>query len=192
MKSIKIKQSHHSPGILTNINKPFNFSLDDEIVLYNKFEFTEESIYYLHKKQINKLMGISLGINPFKCKNKLICPPHHYNSVRVGFRFDQKTKQFVLLDYRYVKGKRLESTEIFMVETNEPFEVYITINPEHIKIFISSIPAFDNSLILPNYYRIVDTQREFICYLIGVYFGGKEKAPYNWSMLAEKPIPYIF
>lgn len=117
-----------------------------------QFEFTNSCRYFSTDtqlaEQINKLVGFG-------------CLIHHYSSVRIGWRYNQKSRNIDLFRYEYKKGKRIPSILIGSVEIGKK-----------------------ETLILEskkNYY--------FGVYL-KPYFGGEAPAPHTMNIkMGFRPLP---
>lgn len=92
--------------------------------LRKKLRFTESCKYDLGTEDQfdwNKLIGFSLGlIGPKGHLN-----PVHWNSVRLGWRYNVKEKKFEISAYCYSEGTRLDTPVLAKVEANQIFAVEI-------------------------------------------------------------------
>ena len=123
----------------------------------------------------NKLIGLGF-------LNLKKWPPHHYESVRVGWEWNSETLCIDLSAYWYDGGVRKEHL-LLSVRRGLPFEIIMTASKD-----------FYNITIIYNYtpekrtvnFPIERKHHYPISYLLGPYFGGNRTAPHDMSLYLTK------
>lgn len=116
----------------------------------------------------NKLIGFGF----FNLKK---WPPHHYDSVRIGWEWNPGTMCIDLSAYWYEKGSRKENY-LMSVRRGLPFEVLMSASREFYNITIIYNYSPQKKTIHHSIKRLTHYP---ISYLLGPYFGGNRKAPHD-------------
>lgn len=123
----------------------------------------------------NKLIGFGfLNFNKF--------PPHHYESVRVGWEWNPGTLCIDLYAYWYDRGERKENY-LLSVRRGLPLEVIMSASYDYYNITIIYNYSPEKKTVN---YPIKRTKHYPISYLLGPYFGGNRKAPHNMDIFITK------
>lgn len=114
----------------------------------------------------NKLIGLSTTYN------------QHQNSARIGWRTDSTGKQFELLPYVYVAGKRLNLDILTpqLVQPNEPFSVAVTDTEFSYEIKINE----------KEYEYSKQPDSPIFNWVLKPYFGGQATAPHKMQVILTK------
>ena len=124
---------------------------------------------------INKLVGF--GFFNF---NKW--PPHHYESVRVGWRWNSENSIVDLYTYRYELGKRII---IYLTSVRKGMPIVVEMSASNKSYEVSIECRYTPHR--GNFSHIIDRKTNYpISYLLGPYFGGNRKAPHNMDIFITK------
>lgn len=120
----------------------------------------------------NKLVGFTFGlIGPKGRRN-----PVHWNSVRVGWRYDLQSKMFEISAYCYSDGARLDAPVIGKFPANQSFSV------ELIPDEIAHLVHFRINGKIVYSYEVPDSARmneRAWGWKLRPFFGGNRKAPHK-------------
>lgn len=129
------------------------------------------------QSSINKLMGYSIGY-------------HLNNSVRIGWRYSAKHKKIEVLLYEYVKGIRLQpSTHLCYLNLNKSYQITMktsyNISGSKTRILIDG-GASSKALVNRDFVNLFQIKKTVISYDLGLYFGGKKRAPHKIIVYKNK------
>lgn len=131
--------------------------------------FNKSIKYYLDTDQsdVNKLFGFSYGF-------------HHYQSDRIGFRYNPLMDVVEIVLYSYVQGKRIPT--IHLVNLNyldKEFETFAICL--HVETYDTcrkvQITLWDKDNHATTITKMFPHTKKFFQYTLGGYFGGNRKAP---------------
>lgn len=165
---VRIKEGKHyrSNHLLTRVHIGKHWTTNYVVNFTDscKYELTE------NKTQVNKLVGISL------------LPHHHFNSIRIGWRWDKDKQQIELLSYKYFNKSR-SYKHICYVSLNEDHTIKISAKLSINKLFWN-YDVFVNNYLFDTDVCIIDNQisKIPIMYECLPYFGGQVPAPHDISI----------
>lgn len=171
MKVLIEKGNHYRNFIFPKIR------ISDSYNIKYKIKFDSSARYKLDTNftQVNKLIGIGVV-------------HHHFNSVRIGWRWIEQRNQIELVSYTY-KNKERDYKHITWVDINQEFEIYMSVHIVQDNLYYS---VYFNKHICDGgtyplnkwYYKLP------FLYTCFPYFGGTEVAPHNIT-IDVKPLKNI-
>ena len=169
-----IKKDYHR-----NSNCAFSFRYDVK-QLNCAFSFDKECWYNVKEigDHVNKLVGISTCFMP-RIKEKKPIPGHHWCSVRLGWRPNEKEGFIDLFVYYYQEGKRtIDFLSTVKCENLYQFEL------ELFDIMFLAKLKTGLSRPIEVYTKLFDTPLKIskLNYLLYPYFGGVPKAPQDMNI----------
>ena len=168
-----IKRNTHAPFRLPRI------LINPESLCY-EVEFTESCRYRFGTKDdadVNKLFGIAFitsGSFWFVLKNLFngkLKALHHYNSIRLGWRYNSLSGRIELLEYCYTNGKR--SVEYICAKNIGELHSFGLFN------FLDYDWSFNGH----SFYEMPNT---WLCYELHPYFGGNNPAPHDMEIKMKR------
>jgi hypothetical protein len=168
--SIKEGKHHASPlffglrfGSNPNIKRTVTFGFDTPYNLDGDPATMEGDDF-----DCNKLFGFGfLNFNKF--------PPHHYESIRVGWVWNSETHKVDLYAYMYIRGKRFFEL-IQSVNLGMPIEIWISSSPTSYYIQTYDKYNYKKQTTSNTYDRGLKSP---IVYLLGPFFGGNRASPHD-------------
>lgn len=155
-----LKGWHYSIRDNTFIPFPFKFSFAPKFLRFVAV-FGEGCDYDDNNKgDINKLYGVSYGIDP------------HWRSVRIGWRWNENLKVIELFAYSYVKGKRVVKfiSSVALLEQIE-FQIFYSATSNAVRI---NARTNDDSFVNVN---VDEIDRSPFRFKLWPYYGGNKPAP---------------
>lgn len=153
-KTYVIKKGKHSPFLFPKLT--FSNSLSYIV------EFTESCRYNLKgsdQYDINKLPGLADNWSH-----------HHWNSMRLGWRYNISRDSIELFTYSYVNKKRLKEKFIRFINISKPILVTQTITKDSYRYVVGSLYEYEKRK-----RRIMFGLK----YITDFYFGGDKPAPHD-------------
>lgn len=152
-------------GLNTCLTQPFSIpAAINNMEL--EFEFTESCKYVLpgdEQDDINKLCGFAFGLMPKNWGGNWIRPAH-WNSMRIGWRWNPKIEKIELFFYWYENGI-MYFEKAGETETNKKVFVWLL---KHENVFTASINAQSG------FAQKKHDSKENIGWMLPAYFGGSE------------------
>jgi len=171
-RKVVIRKGNHFSGFRFS---PFVIYKQPDFVLSKTYRFTQESRYDFNdqygKEMINKLFGISFGLN------------HKLDSVRIGWKFNNDIKKYLL--YGYIrKNGQLSTVYITTVEEYQLFRGYIQMHDNCVSFVVYKYNIKDDIYVdgtaSTGMYMV---NRKNYGYKLFEYFGGDYSAPSNIKFL---------
>lgn len=123
----------------------------------------------------NKLVGF--GFVNFKK-----FPPHHWDSIRVGWEWDSEKKVVSLFAYAYVEGERIIK-ELIPALLGIPFDIEIFASDSS---YFVGVSMTINGQKQTRSISIDRKKKRGIAYLLGPYFGGNRIAPHDITLFLSE------
>lgn len=172
----KIRKGNNSVGLL---NRIFHFKLFyNKSPLKYKAIFTDSCRYNLKdidQLDINKLFGI--GYFSWNLS------PHHIDSARFGWRWNEQKQKIEIFVYCYINGERVIDP-LYECDLNKQYTFTLIIN-KHNKLYNFNV----RETLRPNYYDSVlipFNHNKKLGFFLEPYFGGNKTAPHKIIINLQK------
>lgn len=167
MKKITIQKNKRKPFLA--VQSPIIIIRGRDVVIEKEFIFTESCLYKINNDVptfLNKLFGFSPSIG---------LRAHHHNSWRFAWKPSWNLKGIDIFNYYYENGI-LKTNFIKTVELHKKYKYRLSYEWDS-KVLRWEIIDADRS-----YISEISVELDFILsigYTLGLYFGGKPKAPHK-------------